>query len=286
MSRLSEQMDQDMVVRGFSERTRESYLRAVRGLAKYYRRSPERLTDAEVQRYLAYLIGERRLAWSSCNVAVSGLRFFYHHTLGREQARFEIPRGRQPQRLPEVPSAKEIEAVFAHTRHIRERVMLMLAYGAGLRVSEIAHLQVGDIDSGQMCIRVRSGKGDKDRFTLLPQRLLEELRIYWRSYQPRRWLFEGREHERPIDVSVIQKTWRRAVRRAGITKSCGVHSLRHAFATDLLDSGADLATIQRLLGHGHIGTTLRYVHVSKQRMASTASPLDRLGLSREAPSGL
>ncbi len=281
MSKLSQQMEQDMLVRGLSERTRQSYLAAVRGLAKYYRSSPDQLDDAQVQRYLAHLIHERALAWSSCNVAVSGLRFFYHHTLGREQSQFEIPRSRQPQKLPEVPSREEIERLFAHTPHIRERVMFMLAYGAGLRVSEIAKLAVGDIDSGQMSLRVRNGKGGKDRFTLLSRRLLEELRIYWRSYRPRTFLFPGRGGERPVDVAVIQKAWVRAKRRAGLTKDCGIHGLRHAFATHLLEAGVDMPTIQQLMGHGHIGTTLRYLHLAKDRLTGTPSPLDGLGWPEE-----
>lgn len=276
MSRLSEQMDQDMLVRGFSVRTRDSYLRAVRGLSKYYQRSPDQISEAQVQRYLAYLIGERKLAWSSCNIAVSGLRFFYRHTLGRDETHFEIPRARQRQRIPEIPSAAAIAQVLEQTCHVRDRAMIMLAFGAGLRVSEIARLKVADIDSGQMCIRVHGGKGDKDRLTLLPERLLRALRRYWSAYHPHRWLFEGRDRNRPISVSVVQKSWKRAQRRAGVSKPCGMHCLRHAFATAMLENGVDLATLQRLLGHGNIGTTQRYLHVSAERMIQTVSPLDRL----------
>jgi site-specific recombinase XerD len=269
-------MEQDMLVRGFSVRTRESYLAAVRGLAKYYRRSPDQLNAAQVQDYLAYLMEERKLAWSSCNVAVSGLRFFYRHTLKREESQFRIPLSRKRQQLPEVPTRDEIERLFANTPHIRERVIFMLAYGAGLRVSEIANLQVADIDSAQKCIRVRSGKGGKDRFTLLSDRLLDELRAYWRIYRPRTCLFPGRGGKRPMDVCVIQRAWVKAKQRAGITKTCGIHGLRHAFATHLLEAGTDLPTIKRLMGHGAIGTTMRYLHMTKDRFLCTASPLDLL----------
>lgn len=276
MSKLSKQMEQDMVVRGFSVRTRESYLRAVRGLAKYYRRSPDQVSAAEVQDYLAYLIEERKLARSSCNVAVSGLRFFHRHTLQRKESEFELPYVRRRQKLPEIPSREEIEQVFATTLHTRERVMLMLAYGAGLRVSEIANLQIADIDSAQRCIRVRDGKGGKERFTLLSARLLEELRAYWRSYRPKTYLFPGRGGNRPINVCAIQRVWRKAMQRAGISKACGIHGLRHAFATHLLEAGTDLVTIKRLMGHASLSTTMRYLHLTKERMLGTASPLDLL----------
>lgn len=283
MSKLSERMNDDMLMRGFAERTREAYLAQVRGLAKYYHRSPDRLSEEEVQGYVVYLLKERHLAWSSCNQAVSAFRFFYHHTLKRKAAEFVMPMARQPQRLPEVPTREEIARIIDGTANIRERVMLELAYGSGLRVSEIASLRVRDIDSGQNCIWVRGGKGGKDRSTLLSEQLLEELRHYWYSFRPREWLFPRRGGRAPVDPSTIQKMWRQAKRRAGVTKRCGIHSLRHAFATHLLEAGTDVVTVQRLLGHGSIRTTMRYLHLARGHLLASASPLDLLSATDHEP---
>lgn len=283
MSRLSEQMNDDMLVRGFAARTREAYLAQVRGLAKYYHRSPDRLSEEEVQSYVVYLLKERHWAWSSCNQAVSAFRFFYHHTLKRTAAEFVMPMARQPQRLPEVPNREEIARIIDGTANIRERVMLELAYGGGLRVSEIASLRVRDIDSRQKCIWIRGGKGGKDRSTLLSEQLLEELRHYWYSFRPGEWLFPRRDGRGPIDSRTIQKKWVEAKRRAGVTKRCGIHSLRHAFATHLLEAGTDLVTVQRLLGHGSIRTTMRYLHLARGHLLASASPLDLLSATENEP---
>lgn len=277
MGALRKQMDADMVVRGMSVRTRESYLAAVAGLAKYYGRSPEQVSEAEVQRYLLHLIEERKLAWSSCNIAVSGLRFVYHITLKRTETQFAIPRARQPQKLPQILSREEIARLIELTANPKHRALLMSAYGAGLRLSELCRLKVGDIDSSRMTIRVEQGKGAKDRYTLLSARLLAELRRYWIAYRPKLWLFTGtRDRERPISDHSVQRLFYAAKARAGITKDCGIHGLRHAFATHLLESGVDVHTIQRLMGHGHISSTLRYFHLADKHLAATASPLDLL----------
>ena len=277
MGALRKQMDADMVVRGMSVRTRESYLAAVAGLAKYYGRSPEQVSEAEVQRYLLHLIEERKLAWSSCNIAVSGLRFVYHITLKRTEAQFAIPRARQPQKLPQILSREEIARLIELTANPKHRALLMSAYGAGLRLSELCRLKVGDIDSQRMSIRVEQGKGAKDRYTLLSARLLAELRRYWIAYRPKLWLFTGtRDRERPIIDHSVQRLFYAAKARAGITKECGIHGLRHAFATHLLEAGVDVHTIQRLMGHGHISSTLRYFHLADKHLAATASPVDLL----------
>jgi len=277
MGALRKQMDADMVVRGMSVRTRESYLAAVAGLAKYYGRSPEQVSEAEVQRYLLHLMEERKLAWSSCNIAVSGLRFLYHTTLKRREAQFDIPRARAPQKLPQILSREEIARLIELTANPKHRAILMSAYGAGLRLAELCRLKVGDIDSERMSIRVEQGKGAKDRYTLLSARLLAELRRYWIAYRPKLWLFTGvRDRERPISDHSVQRLFYAAKARAGITKECGIHGLRHAFATHLLEAGVDVHTIQRLLGHGHISSTLRYFHLADKHLTATASPLDLL----------
>jgi site-specific recombinase XerD len=271
-------MIDQMTVRGMAETTKRAYLHAVAGIAKYYRRSPDQLNEREVQQYLLHLIQERRLAWSSCNVATNGLKFLYHVTLDRREVEFCIPRAKRPQRLPEIFSREEIERLLAGVSDPKQRTLLMLTYSAGLRVSEVAHLKVRDIDSGRMSIRVEQGKGHKDRYTVLSARMLKELRTYWLAYRPEVWLFSGRDRTRPMHVKTIQRVFYNAKVRAGIDKNCGIHALRHAFATHLLEAGTDLHTIQRLLGHGHLSTTMRYFHLAQKHVLSAGSPLDLLTL--------
>ena len=285
MTPLRKQMDEDMVVRGMSERTRESYLGAVAGLAKYYGRRPDRIDEAEVQRYLFPLIQERKLAWSSCNIAAQGLKFFYRTTLKRPQAQFGIPTARQPQKLPQILSREEVARLIELTTNLKHRAMLMTAYAAGLRLSELCHLKPGDIDSSRMMIRVEQGKGAKDRYTLLSPRLLAELRRYWALYRPKLWLFpSGHRPDRPAATGTMHRVFQAAKKRAGITKEGGIHGLRHAFATHLLEAGVDIHTIQRLMGHGHISSTLRYFHLAREHLAATPSPLELLERPPTKPS--
>ena len=279
MGALRKQMDGDLVVRGMAVRTREAYLGAVAGLAKHYGRRPDRITEQEVQNYLLHLIEQRKLAWSSCNIVAQGLKFFYRVTLRRSEAQFVIPRA--PQNLPQILSREEIAALIQKTLNLKHRAILMTAYGAGLRLNEICHLRIGDIDSDRMTIRVEQGKGAKDRYTLLSPRLLAELRRYWVAHRPKEWLFTARDPERPIYDHTVQRIFYAAKDRAGITKEGGIHALRHAFATHLLEAGVDVHTIQRLLGHGHISSTLRYFHLARKHLAGTLSPLELLdGASR------
>jgi integrase/recombinase XerD len=277
MGALRDQMDKDMVLRGMSPRTRESYLHAVRGLAKHYRRRPDTLSEQDIQNYLLYLIEERKLAWSSCNLVVQALKFFYHTTLRRDRMTFVIPRRRAPSRLPELLSREEILALFDATPLPKHRLLLMTAYSAGVRVSELVHLKLSDIDSDRMTIRIAQGKGAKDRYTVLSEQLLTELRQYWKRERPGIWLFPAaRTPDTPMAAETAQKVFYRAKQRAGITKRCGIHSLRHAFATHLLEGGTDLHRIQRLLGHGQLATTMRYFHLAQSQLMQTRSPLESL----------
>jgi integrase/recombinase XerD len=207
---------------------------------------------------------------------VHGLRFFYRVTLNRPEAELCLPVPKQPSRLPEILSREEIRRLFEATMNLKHRALLMATYSAGLRVSEVVHLKVSDIDSARMMLRIDQGKGAKDRYTLLSKRLLSELRRYWVAYRPRHWLFPLRTGDHPISARSAQKIYYAAKARAGITKQCGIHGLRHAFATHLLEAGVDLHTIQRLLGHGHLSTTMRYFHLARTRLTGTASPLDLL----------
>jgi integrase/recombinase XerD len=284
MGALRQQMDDDMALRGMAERTRATYLSAVAAMAKFYQRSPEQVSQVEVQRYLLHLIQERKLAWSSCNIAANALKFCYHVTLKHPRAQFDIPSPRQPQKLPQILAREEVARLIELTTHPKHRVMLMTAYAAGLRVSELCHLKIGDIDSKRMTIRVEQGKGAKDRYTLLSRRLLRELRRYWAAHRPKEWLFSAtRDVERPIGTATAQKIFYAAKRRAGITKQCGIHGLRHAFATHLLEAGVDIHTIQCLMGHAHISSTLRYFHLARKHLAATASPLELLERPDLAP---
>jgi len=278
MGELRTRMERDMVLRGLAVRTRESYLAAVAGLARYAGKRPDRLTDREVQGYLLYLIQERHLAWSSCNVAAQALRFFYHTTLGHSRTRFTIPAPKQPSKLPAIFSREEVSRLLAAASFRKHRALLMTTYAAGLRVSEVVALQVGDLDGERHAIHVRHGKGGQDRYTLLSERLLTELRTYWQQLRPRPWLFPTRDGRRPMHPGTAQKIYYLAKTRAQIAKQGGIHALRHAFATHLLEAGTDLRTIQELLGHRHISTTMRYLHLAQKQVLGQRSPLDLLTL--------
>lgn len=276
MSPLRKQMEDDLVVRRMSPRTLESYVGAVAALAKHYGRSPDRISAAEVQRYLLYLIQERQLSWSSCNIALSGLKFFYRVTLKRSEARFALPTPRQPQKLPQILAPEEVMRIIEAAANPKHRAILVTTYAAGLRLSEVCHLKVSNIDSARMTIHVEQGKGAQDRYTPLSPRLLTELRRYWVLYRPKTWLFAARHPDLPVLPHTVQRVFKRAKARAGITKECGIHGLRHAFATHLLEAGVDVPTIQHMMGHSHISSTLRYFHLARKHLGQVPSPLDIL----------
>lgn len=277
MSALRKQMLADMVVRGLAYRTQQTYIESVAKFAKYHSRSPDQISQAEVQRYLLHLLQERRLAHSSCNVVCSALQFLYRVTLKHREAEFDLPRPKVPQRLPHILSREEVAAIFEHAANLKHRVFLMTTYTAGLRLLEACHLKVSDIDSHRMTIRVEQGKGAKDRYTLLSPGLLKELRRYWIAHRPKLWLFPSpRDPDHPMLAKSADRIYRGAKERAGITKVGGIHALRHAFATHLLEAGTDVHTIQRLLGHGSLSTTARYFHLAQKHLSGSASPLDLL----------
>lgn len=275
MSPLRQQMQSDMVLRGLAARTQESYIAAVVGVAKHYHRSPDQLSQDEIQQYLLHLIEERKLAWSSTNQAACALRFLFHVTLKQPAATFVIPSRKAPAQLPEILSREEVDRILASCLNLKHRALLTATYASGLRVSETCALKVSDIDSERMMLRVDSGKGGKDRYTLLSPHLLDTLRLYWRATHPALWLFPKTDDKRAIDASQVQKIYYAAKRRAGVVKQGGIHALRHAFATHLLEAGVDIPTIGRLMGHDNITTTARYLHL-RQQVAKTDSPLDLL----------
>lgn len=278
MTELRQRMDDAMVLRGFALRTRETYLACVAGLAKHYRCSPDQLDAAQIQAYLLHLIQERKLAYASVNQAACACRFLFGQVLQQRKIWFEIPMAKVPKRLPVVLSREDIGRLFAACGTLRARTVLMTTYAAGLRVSEVCALQVSDIESApdRMCLKVRQGKGGQDRYTLLSPRLLETLRLYWQTCRPRPWLFPNKAGDGPMNDQTAQRMYWAACEAAGLTNAAGIHTLRHSFATHLLEAGVDLHTIQRLLGHGHISTTMRYLHLARNRLTGTTSPLELL----------
>ena len=278
MSELRKRMNDAMVLRGLAKRTRQSYLYWVGGLAKHYGRAPDALDAAQVQSYLLHLISEKKLAYASVNQAACAIRFFFAVVLGQASVAYEIPMAKVPKRLPRILTREEITRLFAHCRDLRSRTLLMTTYAAGLRLTEVCALQLADIESApdRMCLKVRQGKGAKDRYTLLSPRLLEALRLYWRVARPRHWLFPGSSGEAPICEKTVQRIYHASRQAAGIADGGGIHSLRHAFATHLLEAGVDIHTIQRLLGHGHVSTTMRYLNLAQSRLTGTTSPLELL----------
>ena len=282
MTTLRQRMIDDLKVRNRSARTIQSYIAHVANFARHFGKSPELLGPEEIRQYQVYLVEQRRVSWSNFNQAVCALRFFYRHTLGRDWAVTHIPFPRQPKTLPVVLSQAEVIRLFDAIRSLKLRAMLMTAYAAGLRLSEVTHLQVSDIDSQRMVIRVRLGKGQKDRYVMLAPTLLEVLRLYWRAERPTNWLFPSKSKEQPINHSVVQRACHQAGIDAGLTKRATVRSLRHSFATHLIETGTDIRVIQTLLGHSHVSTTQIYTHVSAKTVRATESPLELLAYPVDA----
>jgi integrase/recombinase XerD len=279
MTPLRQRFIDDLRLRNYAKRTIDTYVSQVAAFARHFGRSPDLLSTEEVRAYQLHLL-ERRVSWSTFNQAVCALRFLYGTTLGRPEQLPMIPYGKRPKKLPSVLSPDEVLHLLEGAPPPRDRVLLQVAYACGLRLSELTHLQVTDIDSARMVVHVRQGKGGKDRLVPLSLRLLEELRAYWRVCRPRTWLFPGHKPERPITNSNIQRRFSRLVQQVGLNKRCSMHTLRHSYATHLLEAGTDLLTLKALLGHTSLETTARYLHVSTQRLQQTPSLLDLLVLPR------
>jgi len=280
MTALRQRFIDDLRLRNYAARTIETYVGRIVCFAKHFGRSPDLLGPEEVRAFQLYLL-QQRVSWSSFNQAVCALRFLYGTTLGRPEQLPLIPYGKRPKVLPSVLASEEVLRLIGAAETARDRVFLQVAYGCGLRLSELLHLQVSAIDSGRMVIHVRHGKGAKDRLVPLSRRLLEELRAYWRQYRPRTWLFPGHQPGQPISAGNMQRRFSRLVTRVGLSKHCSIHTLRHSYATHLLEAGTDLRTIQVLLGHHSFSTTARYLHITTAALQSTRSPFDGL----EVPPG-
>ena len=285
MTALRERRVEDMRVRNLAANIQRAYLQHVARFAKYFGRSPTLLGPEEIRSYQIHLIEIEQRSRSTLVVATAALRFLYIVTLKRDWSIDEIPMSKVPLKLPQVLSADEIIRLLESIRSIKHRTVLMVAYAAGLRISEATHLRVRDIDSQRMVLRVEQGKGNTDRYVMLSPRLLEFLRTYWRIGRPQYWLFPGSPPDKPIDPNTVRQACHAARRRAGITKPVTPHTLRHAFATHLLESGTDVRTIQLLLGHRSLATTSRYLKVATSTVCATASPFDRLPPQSSTPIG-
>ncbi len=287
MGELQDRMVRDMMVRNLTPNTIEAYVHHVRELAKHYMRAPDVLLDEEIRAYQYHLLHERRAATSTCSQARCALIFFYRYTAPRPNIEAILPAFRVSNRLPELLGRGEVERILEAAGNPRNRLILMFAYGSGVRLSEIVHVRLSDLDLERRMIRVEQGKGRKDRYTVLPCRIADALDQYVARYAvgDSPWLFPARrDRSRPMDKSMVQKAYNKARQGAGVSKRGGIHLLRHAFATHALEDGMDLPTLSRMLGHRHVTTTMRYLHLTEKRIGSRVSPLDRLTLDCAPPS--
>ncbi|MEK7995621.1 MAG: tyrosine-type recombinase/integrase [Planctomycetota bacterium] len=277
MTPLRQRMTEDMQVRNLSPCTQTSYVQQVSLFARHFDKSPEELGPEDIRAYQVHLTNEKKLAPSSVLIAVAALRFLYKVSLKKNWTFEEvIPAPKKPQTLPIVLSPEEVLQFLGCVGSTKHRAILTTCYAAGLRISEAVHLKPTDVDSQRMVIRVEQGKGQKDRYVMLSPKLLETLRGYWRAVRPKGWLFEGDVSGHPITRSAVEVACQKARRLSGIRKPISPHSMRHAFAVHLLESGTDIRTIQLLLGHRSLATTARYLRIATTKVCSTSSPLDLL----------
>jgi len=274
---LRQRLIDDLRLRNYSPRTIEAYVGQVAQFARHFHRSPDLLGPDDVRAYLLHLLAQHA-SWSRFNQTACALRFFYGVTLGRRDQVPFIPFGKRTHTLPHVLAPEEVVRLFAAAPAGPQRLRLQVTYACGLRLSELLHLRVSDIDSQRMVVVVRQGKGRKDRLVPLSVRLLQELRNYWRQYRPTLWLFPGADPTRPLSGSGVQRQCQRAARRAGLSKRCSPHTLRHSYATHLLEAGVDVLTLQAILGHRDLRTTAHSIHVDTRRLRQTPSLLDLLVL--------
>ncbi len=276
MSELRRKMKMDMELKGYSPRTIKNYIGHVSNFAKDYNKSPELLREKEIREYLHYCIMEKKLSEGTVNYINAGLKFFYTKTLNRYWNMDKLFRIKEPRRLPAVLSPEEVKSIFDATENLKHKTILMTIYSAGLRVSEVCNLKITDIDSKSMQILIREGKGKKDRYSLLSNANLEILREYWKRYHPTEYLFSGRGRTDSITPRSVQRMMEKSIKKTKITKKATIHTLRHSFATHLLDAGTDICYIQRLLGHTRITTTTIYLHLRRMDLLNIKSPLDIL----------
>lgn len=277
MGKLRDRMEQDLILRRLSPSTRRNYLLYCRKFAEHYWRPPEEVGEEEIRAYLLHLIHVEQVSYATYRQIVAALKFLYTVTLSRpwEVERIPFPRHRRP-RLAEVLRQDQIVQLFAALRRPKYRAILMTCYAAGLRISEACQLRVEDIDSRRMVIRVQYGKGNKQRYTVLSRRLLVVLREYWKIDRPKAWLFPGQGSSGHVAPCTVRGVFRKACKQVGLGKECTPHTLRHSFATHLLENNTDLVTLQAMLGHSTIKTTSTYTHVRTDHIRKVTSPFDLL----------
>lgn len=278
MGTIRDKMTADLDLRGFASTTKKEYLQRAQNFVTYHQRSPSELGEQEVREFLLYLVNEKKTGSATQHMYIAAIKFLYTTTLARPEVVANIPWPKRSQTLPDILTGEEVERLFQQIASIKHRAILMTAYGAGLRISEACSLQAPDIDSKRMLIHVHEGKRSKDRYVMLSERLLDVLRAYWKVVRPQGpFVFPGAIPGRPITTSAVQRVLQQAVVQCQFTKRVTAHSLRHGFATHLLEMGTDIRVIQRLLGHSSLQTTARYTKVTERHIGRTKSPLDLIG---------
>ena len=275
MTPLRKKMLEDMQLYGLSERTQGSYIRAVKGLAYHYNCSPERLSEEQIRQFFLHLIEDRKVAQSTVTVYLSGIKFFCEKTLGRSMPVFELVRPKRRRKLPSVLTIAEIKSILGAVRSPSIKMLLTMTYACGLRLSEATHLRAGDVDMARLQVKV-TGKGGKDRYVPLARRCRELLEVYLKQHRPAPWLFTGKQGNVPCPGGTVQKAFRAALRNTDIDKSASVHTLRHSYATHLLENGIDIRIIQAALGHKHPSTTMIYAHLTSKSVATYNSVVDAI----------
>ena len=275
MGKLHDQMQEDLVLKAYSQHTQKAYLRCARHFAKHYMRSPEEMGEQEVRGFLLHLVRDRKASPATLDMYINALKFLYNVTLKRPKAVQGIAHPKRPKTLPVILSPEEMLQIFGAIRSVKHKAIIATAYAAGLRISEVCALRVSDINSQRRRIHVRAGKGKKDRYVMLGESLLDLLRQYYRKARPQgEYLFPGYKPQRPICTTAVRQVLRKAVQQTGLNKKVTMHTLRHCFATHLLERGTDIRILQVLLGHSSIHTTLRYTHVTDPLVQKLVSPLD------------
>ena len=278
MGAIKERMIRDMEIRGLSANTKAMYLDCVKQLAAYYMKRPDQVTLEEIHNYQHHLLRERKISAAYLNIQVCALRFLYRYSVKRDWAIEAIPHHKVGVRLPVVISREEVLALYRACLCLKHKAMLLTLYSTGMRASELAHLKVRDVESDRMVIRIECGKGRKDRYVPLSDKLLRLLRTYWKENRPSRWLFPGKREGTSIGRNSVAHMVRTVAKRAAIGKRVTTHTLRHCYATHLLESGVDIRRIQMLLGHRSLRTTARYLHVARGFLQDTKTPLEGLTL--------
>ena len=273
MTELRQKFERHLTLCRYSKNTNKVYMKAVESLAGYYRQSPDCLTDIQIQDYLHYLIADRKLAWNTCNVYFSGIKCFYTCVL-RRRTKLSIPPRPRQHKIAVAISREEVDQILSACNNLKHRTLLLAVYSAGLRVSEVVKLEPVHIERSRKMIRIEQAKGRKDRYTVLSDTLLKTLEKYWRTYQPGKWIFFGETKAKPLSIDSAQKIYYKAKKKAGIKRGKGIHTLRHSFATHLLEHGTRTHVIQQMLGHRSIRTTAKYIHISNETISKVISPLD------------